>query len=124
MACHEIAALRLGMMHVLGIKDEAERQHELAELGDAINEPGPIRAMCEARDLTELKRLFAVSVGDLEQRVARFAPNDPDLAYHRSLLILCKKVEMDLHNFLQSMTTLFRNLDEIHDLVHEIYPAK
>lgn len=31
---------------------------------------------------------------------------------------------MDLHNFLHGMTTMFRNLDEIHDLVHEIYPAK
>ena len=33
MACHEIAGLRLGLMEVLGVKNEAERQHELAELG-------------------------------------------------------------------------------------------
>jgi hypothetical protein len=124
MACHEVAALRLGLMNVLGIKDEAERQHELAEIGDAINHPGPIRSLCEARDLTELKRLFEVALSDLEQRVTRFRADDPDLPYHRSLLILCKKVEMDLHNFLHNMTTLFRNLDEMHDLVHEIYPAK
>ena len=124
MACHEIAALRLGLMHVLGIKDEAEKQHELAELGDAINHPGPIRSLCDAKDLAELKRLFEVALSDLEHRVARLAPTDPDISYQRSLLILCKKVEMDLHNFLHGMTTMFRNLDEIHDLVHEIYPAK
>lgn len=74
MACHEIAALRLGLMHVLGIKDEAEKQHELAELGDAINHPGPIRSLCDAKDLAELKRLFEVALSDLEHRVARLAP--------------------------------------------------
>ena len=40
MACHELAALRLGLMKVLGI-DEAEKQHELKELGDKINCDGP-----------------------------------------------------------------------------------
>ena len=29
MACHEIAALRLGLMRVLRLKDEAARQHEV-----------------------------------------------------------------------------------------------
>src|SRR5580700_4690192 len=114
MACHEIAALRIGLMHVLGIKDETERQHELAELGDAINHPGPIRSLCEARDLTELKRLFEVALVDLEQRVSLSSADNADLPYHRSLLILCKKVEMDLNNFLHNMTMLFRNLDEMH----------
>ena len=71
-----------------------------------------------------MKRLFEAALSDLEQRVSRFPANDPDLPYHRSLLILCKKIEMDLYNYLQGMTAFFRNLDEMHDLVHEIYPAK
>ena len=48
MACHEIAALRLGLMQVLGRNNEAERQHELAELGGGAEAPGPIRSLCEA----------------------------------------------------------------------------
>src|ERR1700733_7647242 len=48
MACHEIAALRLGLMKVLGIDDPAERAHELAELGDAANVPGPIASLMNA----------------------------------------------------------------------------
>ncbi len=43
MACHEIAGLRLGLMRIVGIDDEAERQHELAELGDGATKPGPIK---------------------------------------------------------------------------------
>ena len=50
MACHEIAALRLGLMKVLGHEDEAERQHELTELGAAADQPGPLWAVVTARD--------------------------------------------------------------------------
>ena len=56
MACHEIAALRLGLMRVLGRTDEAERRHELAELGGVAAEAGPIKTLCETQDLASLKR--------------------------------------------------------------------
>src|SRR5437016_2860919 len=45
MACHEIAALRLGLMRVLGRHDEAERQHEIAELGDGAEMPADARLL-------------------------------------------------------------------------------
>jgi hypothetical protein len=51
MACHEIAALRLGLMRVLGRTDEAERQHELAELKGGAEEPGP-SGRCAARAIS------------------------------------------------------------------------
>lgn len=124
MACHEIAGLRLGLMRVLGLDDEAERQHELAELGDAANNPGPIQSMLRSDNLTTLKKFFEAALADLEQRIAACKPNDPDLGYLRSLLVLTKKVELDLQNYLHSLTTFYRNLDEMHDLVHEIFPAK
>jgi hypothetical protein len=124
MACHEIASLRLGLMRILGLEDEAERQHELAELGDGANRPGPIQSLCGASDLASLRRYFEAALADLEQRIATAPPNDPDLSYLRSLLILNKKVELDLQNLAQGMTSFYRNLDEMHDLVHEIYPAK
>ena len=39
MACHELAALRLGMMQILGRDNEAEKIHDLNELGDAGEKP-------------------------------------------------------------------------------------
>jgi hypothetical protein len=123
MACHEIAALRLGLMRVLGIQDEAERQHELAELGDGAAAPGPIRSLCETTNLGNLQRFFAAALSDLSVKVAGMRADDPKLAYHRSLMVLTKKVELDLHNQVDSLTRLYRDLDQMHDFVHEIYPG-
>lgn len=123
MACHEIAALRLGLMRVLGRNDEAERQHELAELGTAATRSGPVGALCAAGDLAALKRLFGAALTDLSTRVASTAPSDPRLGYYRTLVVLTKKVELDLDNQIEGLSRLYRDLDEMHDFVHEIYPA-
>ena len=123
MACHEVAALRLGLMNVIGIDDPAERQHELAELGGVAEQPGPIRALAQARTVASLSREFESSLAALEEKVARTAPNDPKLPYYRSLLILTRKVELDLRNQNESLLRLYRDLDEMHDFVHEIFPS-
>ena len=123
MACHEVAALRLGLMNVLGIVDEAEKQHELAELGRAATEPGPIRSLANARDLSELRRLYETSLAQLGETVAGTKADDPKLPYLRSLLILTKKVELELANQTEMMSRFYRDLEELHDYVHEIYPA-
>ena len=123
MACHEIAALRLGLMRVLGVDDEAERQHELAELGAGAEAPGPLRALYQSSDLASLKRFFEASLSDLGAKVARTAPTDAKLPYYRSLMVLTKKVELDLGNQIDALTRFYRDLDEMHDFVHEIYPA-
>lgn len=123
MACHEIAALRLGMMHVLGRDDEAERLHELAEIGPAGAAAGPIRALCEARTLAGLKAHYDAAVSELEQRVAATGPADPKLPYYRSLLVLTKKVELDLESQIENLTRLYRDLEDMHDFVHELYPV-
>ncbi len=70
MACHEIAALRLGLMTVLGLDDQAERQHELAELGGAEEKPGPLRSLSQAKDLASVQRLYEASLVGLEAKVA------------------------------------------------------
>jgi hypothetical protein len=123
MACHEIAALRLGLMRVLGREDEAERQHELAELGSGAEAPGPVRALCESRDLASLRRFFASAVTDLNSKVASTPLDHPRRAYYCSLVVLTRKVELDLGNQIDALTRLYRDLDEMHDFVHEIYPA-
>lgn len=124
MACHEVAALRLGLMNVLGLSDEAERRHELAELGPAADTPGPLRSLTQATDLARLKDCYESALAQLADQVARTAESDPKLAYMRSLVILTKKVELDLANQTEMMTRLYRDLEELHDFVHEIYPAK
>lgn len=124
MACHEIAALRLGFMRILGINDDAERQHELSELGDSIREPGLIRSLSEAQDLSALRKFFEAAISGLEERVARTPDSNPKLPYLKSLVILTKKVELDLRSHEESLTRFYRDLDEMHDFVHEIYPAK
>jgi hypothetical protein len=124
MACHEIAALRLGLMRVLGIDDEAERQHELAELGDAARKSGAIQALCEVRDMKTLHRMFGAALADLEEKVASTPPGDPKLPYLRSLVILSKKTELELKSHGDNLTRFYRELEEMHDFVHDIYPAE
>jgi hypothetical protein len=119
-----MAALRLGMMNVLGIDDDAERQHELAELGGAAEQPGPIRSLAQARNLGQLKQMFEASLAQLADKVAHTAADDPKLPYYRSLMILTKKVELDLRNQVDALTRLWRDLEEMHDYTHEIFPAK
>ncbi len=123
MSCHEIAALRLGLMKLLGDEDEAERAHELAELGAAAEQPGPLSSMVHAENLGALSRLFSVSLVTLNEKVSRTPASDPKQAYLRSLLILTKKVELELQAHLDDLGRLNRDLEEIHTLVHEIYPA-
>jgi hypothetical protein len=124
MACHEIAALRLGLMRILGRDDEAERQHELAELGDGAERPGPVRALCEARDLRQMQTQFDAAVGALEEKVALTAPTDPQLPYYRTLLVLTRKVELDLRHATEQLTHLYTDMEAMHDFVHELYPAE
>ncbi|TGK02085.1 DUF3209 family protein [Leptospira selangorensis] len=124
MACHEIAALRLGMMNVLGIKDESVIQHEKNEIGpEALSSPGPIQSLTNANNFEDLIRFFEASLVELEQTISKLASEDPKTGYYTSLLILTKKVELDLKNSAKSFQTLYLDLEEMHDFVHEIYPS-
>jgi hypothetical protein len=123
MACHEIAALRLGLMKILGRNENGEREHELSELGEAANQPGAVASLCEAGDLECLKAFYESAVSLLEERVSATGADDPALPYLRSLIILTKKVELDLTNQIDSLTRFYKDLDQMHDFVHEIYPA-
>ena len=123
MACNEIAALRLGLMKILGRDDQAERQHELAELGSASLQPGPISSLCDAGDLEVLRRFYEQAVSLLEERVAATSADDRKLPCLRSLVILTKKVELDLNGQIANLTRLYSELEQMHDFVHEIFPV-
>jgi len=122
MSCHEIAALRLGLMQVLGIQNEAERLHEVVELGDALEKRGPLRALASARDLEGVCASYASALSELSERIARAGSHDPKLPYLRTLSVLTKKVELDLRAQIDALTRFWRDLEEVHDYVHEIYP--
>lgn len=123
MACHEVAALRLGLMNVLGLRDEAERQHELAELGDALAGAGPLSRLANCADLANLRAAFAAALGELEQRVSRTPAGDAQMPYLRTLLVLTRKVELELGRHEKALGSLYADLETMHDYVHELYPA-
>ncbi len=50
--------------------------------------------------------------------------DDPKLPYLRTLVVLSNKVSQDLTNQVEGLKKLYNDLEEIHDLVHEIYPAE
>ncbi|MFY0578400.1 DUF3209 family protein [Cystobacter fuscus] len=122
MACHELAALRLSLMNILGVEDDAERQHELAELGVAAEKPGPVRSLMQARDMANMLRFFDASLVELQEKVSTTRADDPKMPYLRSLLVLTKSVELELKRQNESLQRLWRDLEEVHDFTHEIYP--
>jgi hypothetical protein len=123
MACHEIAALRLGLMTLLGSNDEAERAHELAELGDVACRPGPLASLSTAENLGSLVELYSTTLVDLGDRVARTSADDPKAGYLRTLVVLTKKVELELRAHVEALGRMNRELEEMHDLVHEMFPG-
>src|SRR5579859_7109938 len=123
MSCHEIAALRLGLMNVLGQNDQAERAHELAELGKAATQPGPLASLVAASDLDTVTKLYATALGELHQKVARAPSTDAKLPYLRTLIVLTKKVQLDLRAHVDGLARLSREIDQMHELVHELYPV-
>lgn len=124
MACHELAALRLGLMNVIGIEDEGERAHELAELGEALENTGPLSSLVEAGSLQELRRCYEVALGDLAQKVAALDADDPQIPYYKSLLVTTKKVELDLAGYTESLQRFWCDLEEVHDFLHETFPQE
>ncbi len=123
MACHEIAALRLGMMKILGNFDSSLAQHELMELGVAADQPGPLKNLSQSTDLKSLKQSVELCRADLEDRVSKMAKNDPQLGYTQTLSVLNKKIESDLDNLMQYCERFFEDLEQVHDHMHVIYPA-
>jgi len=110
-------------MKVLGTNDEVERAHELAELGDAACRPGPLASLSVADNLGALLDLYTTSLVDLNERVARTETEDKKLPYLRTLVVLTKKVELELRGHIEGLTRMNRELEEVHDLVHEMFPG-
>lgn len=123
MSCHEIAALRLALATVLGRDVPGEREHDLAELGARADAPGPLAQLARARHLADARAAFGAAAADLDERVARTPDGDPELPYLRTLVVLCRKVELDLEAQIAALTRFHADLDAVHDAVHALYPG-
>ncbi|GIX43495.1 MAG: DUF3209 domain-containing protein [Leptospiraceae bacterium] len=122
MACHELSALRLGLMNVLGIEDPAEEEHEKKELGTALKERPVLESLTKVEDLQSLLKFYQDSLVELQEKVSKMKEDDPKIHYYRSLLVLTKKVEQDLIIQIENLKKIYEDLDEIHHYLHEIYP--
>lgn len=122
MACHEIAALRLGMLNILGVDRPNDRQHELAELGDALTTSSSLKNLAGSTSWEELRRGFEDSLNSLEDRVNAMPAASAQRPYYQSLLVLNKKIELDLRQISTQIEQYYLNLEEIHDQMHEVFP--
>ncbi len=123
MACHEIAALRIALHRMLGNRPDAELNHEIAELGSACAVDGPLRRVTEARDLATLRRALEAAATDHEAQLASMAPGDPQLGYHRALVVTVRGVLRDIERMSITMERFYLDIEDTHDLLHELFPG-
>lgn len=121
MTCHEIEALRLGLLNVLGIEDAHARDHAEQELEGHMD--GPIEALATADSVAELRRHLDAALVDLEEQVARADADDPEYDYLRGRLVAVRDAERALGRLATQGEGLFEGLHDAHDLLHETFPA-
>ena len=124
MACHEIAALRLSLHTVLGNRPDHEKTHELAELGDVLDDTrnGALKALAEARNLGGAKTALAASALDLESKVADMSQGAASLGYYRALLVNVRSVQQNLDRIIADVERFYQDIEDTHDLLHEVFP--
>lgn len=122
MACYEVASLRLALFNLLGDRPAHERTHEVEELGSKLSEDGPLKALAEASSLAQIRAALDASALELEQRVADMSMDAPQLGYWRALVVAVKRTQRDLSRTASELEQYYRDLDELHDTLHEIFP--
>ena len=121
MSCHEIEALRLGMMNALGIGDEQTREHAEKELEGSLE--GPIEALAHAQTLPEIERHLDAALVDLEEEVASMDPDDPAYDYTRGRLVAVRDAERAVHRLTSQSESILDGLGEAHHHLHEAFPV-
>jgi hypothetical protein len=121
MTCHEIEALRLGLMNSLGVGDDATRTHALQELGD---DPEPhIEALADAESLAACKRHLDTALVELESEVAATDEGAPGYDYLRGRLVAVRDAEAALDRLLTHGEGFLEDLGDTHHALHETFPA-
>lgn len=123
MACHEIAALRVGLHHILGTRPESELGHELAELGSVIETEGPLKEMTAVRDLNGLRRALLAAADQQEAALAALGGEDPTQGYQRALVVTVRAAQRDLERMIRLLEGFYLDIEDTHDLLHEVFPG-
>lgn len=121
MSCHELEALRLGLMNVLGTTDRHAREHAETELEGHLE--GPIEALAGAETLSALERHLDAALVDLEEEIAATDPDDPAYDYKRGRLVAVRDAERALHRLTAQGESVLDGLGEAHDVLHETFPV-
>ncbi|TYL37761.1 DUF3209 domain-containing protein [Natronococcus pandeyae] len=122
MSCHEIEALRLGLMNVLGAGDESTREHAEKELEGHLE--GPIEGLVEAESLSGIERHLDAALVDLEEEVAAMDADDPEYDYTRGRLLEVRNAERAIQRLRVQGESVVDGLGESHDMLHETFPVE
>lgn len=122
MSCHEIEALRLGLMNVLGVGDESTREHAEKELEGHLE--GPIEGLVEAESLSGIERHLDAALVDLEEEVAAMDADDPEYDYTRGRLLEVRNAERAIQRLRVQGESVVDGLGESHDMLHETFPVE
>ncbi|WP_440769699.1 DUF3209 family protein [Natronorubrum sp. DTA28] len=122
MSCHEIEALQLGLMNVLGVGDQSTRDHAEKELEGHLE--GPIEALVEAENLTAIERHLDAALVDLEEEVAGMDTDDPEYDYTRGRLLEVRNAERTIQRLTTQGESIVDGLGESHDMLHETFPVE
>ena len=121
MTCHEIEALRLGLMNVLGTADRSAREHAETELDGHLE--GPIEALANAETLSGIERHLDAALVDLEEEIAASDADDPEYDYLRGRLVAVRDAEQSVRRLTQQGESILEGVGETHDLLHETFPV-
>jgi hypothetical protein len=121
MTCHELEALRLALLNILGTADRSVREHAESELPDDLS--GPVEALQNAEDLDSISRHLDAALVDLEQEVAETPPDDPEYDYLRGRLVAVRNAERAVQRLVGQAEGILDGLGEAHHHLHELFPA-
>jgi hypothetical protein len=122
MSCHEIEAVRLGLLNILGVGDRSAREHAEKELEGHLE--GPIEGLAEAETLAELERHLDAALVDLEEEVATMDAADPEYDYTRGRLLEVRNAERAIQRLHIQGEHVVDGLGEAHDTLHETFPVE
>jgi hypothetical protein len=121
MTCHELEALRLGLMNVLGTTDRSAREHAERELEGHLD--GPIGALAEAETLDAVGRHLDAALVDLEEQVAAADESTDRYDYLRGRLVAVRDAERAVRRLTDQGESVLAGLDDAHHLLHEAFPV-
>lgn len=121
MSCHELEALRLGLMTVLGTEDRSAREHAEAELEGHLE--GPIEGLANAESLDEIERHLDAAIVDLEEEIAATDRDDPAYGYVRGRLVAVRDAELAVGRLRTQGEGILEGLETSHHVLHEAFPA-